>query len=129
VSPKGVEGEGNIQAYAASNGARYLGGTKNASRRRSIERAAARDAYAIFFLRSAQRFFIANDMRLRPSNVIPPRRRLPLGRPVAFAFAAPRDEEPIPTSASIARTIRSFSASKFDNIFCKSTGFSFGQSN
>jgi hypothetical protein len=96
---------------------------------RNTHRGAESAGHASFFLRSAHRFFIANDKRLRPSGVIPPRRRLPLGRPVAFAFAAPRDEEPISTSASIARTMRSFSASKSDSIFCKSTGFSFGQCN
>ena len=48
--------------------------------------------YAIFFLRSAQRFFIAKDIRLRASGVIPPRRRPSLGRP--FAFGAPCEESP-----------------------------------
>jgi len=57
--------------------------------------------YAIFFLRSAQRFFIAKDIRLRASGVNPPRRRPSLGW--SFALGTPREEEPIAASASIAR--------------------------
>src|SRR5208283_3639951 len=66
-------------------------------------------SYFPFFLRSAQRFFIANDKRLLPSSVIPQRRR-PVARAPPARFFVTGDDDAIPSRASIARTIRSLSA-------------------
>ena len=69
--------------------------------------------YPIFLLRAAQRFFIASDKRLRPSGLIP-RRRRPVLRPLAErVFLA----EPIPINDSIALPMRSLSTLKSDKIF------------
>src|ERR1019366_21626 len=71
--------------------------------------------YIPFFLRSAQRFFIAIDNRFLPSGVRPPRLRffdvVPFGLP-ARAFLPPPDKAD-PTSAAIARP--SLSASSFNS--------------
>lgn len=71
--------------------------------------------YKPFFLRSAQRFFIAIDNRFLPSGVRPPRLRLfgvvPFGLP-ARVFLPPPDKAE-PTSAAIARP--SLSASSFNS--------------
>jgi hypothetical protein len=73
-----------------------------------------------FFLRSAHRFFMSSDNRLRPSLLMPPR-RLPavvlaaLGpgfRPLRLPVAA----DPPPTKAAIALTIRSLSIFKSATI-------------
>jgi hypothetical protein len=73
-----------------------------------------RDSYDFFFLRSAQRFFIASDRRLLPSGVIPPR-RLPVAGARFTPFFGPRFDGDS-RSASIALTIRSFSAVRSDKI-------------
>ena len=79
-----------------------------------------KDLYQAFFLRSAQRLFIANDKRLRPSGVRP----LPLLSPVitggrgvaAFVFSAVRGNF-VPSSSEMARLSRSLSCFKSATIF------------
>ena len=63
-----------------------------------------------FFLRSAQRFFIASDNRFLPSAVRPPRLLLlAMGaEAAAFAFEVAAGES-VPSSAAMARLSRSFS--------------------
>jgi hypothetical protein len=75
--------------------------------------------YERFFPRSAQRFFIASDRRFLPSGVIPPRRRPDVGVPAARVFLAV-DDDALPSSALIARSIRFRSAVSSDKIFCRS---------
>jgi len=74
-----------------------------------------------FFLRSAQRFFIASDNRLLPSGVRPPRSRffvvLPLGLPMCFL---PPSEKADPKSAAMACPSRSRSFFKSETIFARS---------
>jgi hypothetical protein len=71
--------------------------------------------YEVFSLRSAQRFFIANDKRLRPSGVRPLPRLSPVtagGRgAAALIFLTIRDEFE-PSSSAIARLSRSLSCFK-----------------
>ena len=73
------------------------------------------DSLGFFLLRSAQRFFIAIDRRRLPSGVIAPR-RLPVARGRFTPFFGPGFEGDS-RSASIALTIRSFSAVRSDKIF------------
>ena len=81
--------------------------------------------YKPFFLRSAQRFFIASDNRLLPSGVIPPRRFLfgkwPAARRLFFEVRG----EIVPSRALIARVILSPSCLRSARIFLKSKLFSF----
>ena len=87
--------------------------------------------YELFFLRSAQRFFIAIDSRFLPAGVRPPRLRFfglvfvvePLGRPRRFF---PRPGMTDPTSASMARPSRSFSFVKSASNLSRSKIRSFG---
>ena len=83
--------------------------------------------YEPFFLRSAQRFFIANDNRLLPSGVSPPR-FLAFnvdGRDVAMlVFLAVRGEF-APSNAAMARLSLSLSCFKSATILCKSKIHSF----
>jgi hypothetical protein len=80
--------------------------------------------YDSFFLRSAQRLFIANDKRLLPSGVRP----LPRLSPVVaaewgaatLAFLTGRDEF-VPSSSAIARLSRFLSCFKSATILSKST--------
>jgi hypothetical protein len=78
-------------------------------------------------LRSAQRFFIANDNRLLPSGVSPPRFLAfnADGRDVAMlVFLAVRGEF-APSNAAMARLSLSLSRFKSATIFCKSKLHSF----
>src|SRR6202167_599087 len=87
--------------------------------------------YDLFFLRSAQRFFIAIDNRFLPSGVRPPRLRFfgfvfvvePLGRPRRFL---PRPGNTDPTSASMAPPSRSLSFVKSASNISRSQVRSFG---
>jgi hypothetical protein len=87
--------------------------------------------YELFFLRSAQRFFIAIDRRFLPSGVRPPRLRffivVPLGLPTRF-FLRPPDKAALadPSRAVMARPSLSRSLAKSATIFSRSKGFSFG---
>ncbi|MGA8792500.1 MAG: hypothetical protein WB498_06210 [Candidatus Binatus sp.] len=84
--------------------------------------------YKPFFLRSAQRFFIAIDNRLLPSGVRPPRLFLfnlvPLGLP-ALVFLPPRAKAD-PRSAAIARPSLSLSSFKSATNLSRSKIRSFG---
>ena len=83
--------------------------------------------YEPFFLRSAQRFFIANDNRLLPSGVSPPRFLAfnADGRDVAMlVFLAVRGEF-APSNAAMARLSLSLSCFKSATILCKSKIHSF----
>lgn len=84
--------------------------------------------YKPFFLRSAQRFFIAIDNRFLPSGVRPPRLRLfdvvPLGLP-ARLFLPPRDKAD-PKSAAIARPSLSLSSFNSATNLSRSKIRSFG---
>jgi hypothetical protein len=77
--------------------------------------------YLPIFLRSAQRFFIASDNRLRPSGVMPPRFFLfvvlPLGLPTRF-FPPGANAEP--KSAPMARLNLSRSFFKSETTFARS---------
>src|SRR5258708_1569781 len=88
-------------------------------------------SYAPFFLRSAQRFFIAIESRLRPSGVRPPRLRFfvtdPLGRPTRFFLPPPDKAAPAdPNRALIARPSLSRSFAKSDTNLSRSKVHSFG---
>jgi hypothetical protein len=78
------------------------------------------DLYEAFFLLSAQRLFIANDKRLRPSGVRPLPRFSPViavGRGVvAFVFLAIRGNF-VPSSSVMARFSRSLSCFKSATSF------------
>jgi hypothetical protein len=80
-----------------------------------------------FFLRSAQRFFIAIDSRFLPAGVRPPRLRffevVPLGLPTFFL---PPPEKADPKSAEIARPSLSLSFAKSATNFSRSKVRSFG---
>ena len=80
--------------------------------------------YDSFFLRSAQRLFIANDKRFLPSGVRPLPRLSPVVAgewPAAtLVFLTGRDEFVAPSSA-IARLSRFLSCSKSATILSKST--------
>jgi hypothetical protein len=83
--------------------------------------------YEPFFLRSAQRFFIANDNRLLPSGVSPPRFLAfnADGRDVVMlVFLAVRGEF-APSNAAMARLSLSLSCFKSATILCKSKIHSF----
>jgi hypothetical protein len=82
-------------------------------------------AYAFcFFLRSAQRFFIASDSRFLPSGVSRPRRFLFLPAGAGFGpRLAPAAAEP--SSAAIALPIRSASRLKSATILSISKVHSF----
>lgn len=67
---------------------------------------------------------MASDKRLLPSGVIPPRRR-PGPRAPPARFFVTGDDDAIPSSASIARSIRSLSALSSDKIRCMSKVRSF----
>ena len=74
-----------------------------------------------FFLRSAHRFFINSDNRLRPSLVIPPRRFLPAAAifilvPGFLPLLLPLPVAPIPSKAAIAAPRRSLSFFKSEMI-------------
>ena len=84
--------------------------------------------YKPFFLRSAQRFFIAIDSRFLPSGVKPPRSRrfdvVPFGLP-ARLFLLPPDKADS-KSAAIARPSRSASSFNSATNFSRSKIRSFG---
>ena len=86
-----------------------------------------RGPYEVFFLRSAQRFFIASDKRLLPSGVIPPPSRAfnTGGRGTeTLVFLAIRGEV-VPSKSAMARLSRSLSFFKSATILSRSkTGFS-----
>jgi hypothetical protein len=77
--------------------------------------------YELFFLRSAQRFFIASDNRFRPSGVMPPRFFLfvvlPLGLPTR---SFPLGDNADPNSAPMARLSLSRSFFKSETTFARS---------
>jgi len=78
--------------------------------------------YVVFFLRSAHRFFIANDRRLLPSGVRPPRFFAVNagGRGVAtLGFLTVRGEV-VPSSSAIARLRRSLSCFRSATILTRS---------
>ena len=82
--------------------------------------------YEPFFLRSAQRFFIASDSRLLPSGVTPPR-FFPFnagGGGVATPVLTARGEFD-PSSTAMARLSLSLSCFKSATILCTSTIGSF----
>jgi len=78
------------------------------------------NSYELFFLRSAQRFFIISDSRFLPAAVRPPRlflRELGACRGVVLRLA--RAAVPsIPSKAAMARSIRSLSLFNSPNIEC-----------
>jgi len=82
-------------------------------------------------LRSAQRFFIAIESRLRPSGVKPPRLRFlvvdPLGLPIRFFVLPPPDKAALadPNKAVIARPSRSRSFARSATNLSRSKGCSF----
>jgi hypothetical protein len=81
-------------------------------------------AYVPFFFRSAHRFFIANDSRLLPSGVIPPR-LFPFDAVTATAiFLAVRGEFDA-SSAAIARLSLSLSCFSSPTILSRSKVRSF----
>jgi hypothetical protein len=80
-----------------------------------------------FFLRSAQRFFIANDNRLLPSGVRPPR-SFPFNaaeRGVAIFVFLATGVEFAPSSAAMARLSLSLSCFKSASILSRSKVYSF----
>jgi len=80
---------------------------ENTPRHRSLRAS----LYVVFFLRSAHRFFIANDRRLLPSGVRPPRSFAfnAEGRVVAtLGFLTVRGEI-VPSSSAMARLRRTLS--------------------
>jgi hypothetical protein len=86
--------------------------------------------YELFFLRSAQRFFIAIDRRFLPAGVKPPLRFfivVPLGLPTRFFLPPPDKAAPAdPSRAVMARPSLSRSLAKSATNFSRSKGFSFG---
>ena len=85
-------------------------------------------SYEAFFLRSAQRFFIANDNRLRPSGVRPLPRPSPVGADgrgaATLVFFTIRCEV-VPSSSAMARPSRSLSCFKSATILSRSKLCSF----
>jgi hypothetical protein len=85
-------------------------------------------SYACFFLRSAQRRFIASDNRFLPSGVKPPRLRFfvvdPFGLPMRFLPLPPDKADP--NNAEIARPSLSLSFVKSDTNLFRSKVCSFG---
>jgi hypothetical protein len=71
--------------------------------------------YEVFFLRSAQRFFIANDNRRLPSGVSPPRGlAFDVGVGGATPLVLAARGEPDPSSSAMARL--SLSLSRFRSV-------------
>jgi hypothetical protein len=84
-------------------------------------------SHAPFFLRSAQRFFIANDNRLLPSGVRPPP-SFPFNaaeRGVAIFIFLATGVEFAPSSAAMARLSLSLSCFKSASILSRSKVYSF----
>ena len=89
----------------------------------SIFTGAIAESYAPFFLRSAQRFFIAKDSRRLPSGVIPPR-FFPFDAAVTrLIFLVVRGAFD-PSIAAMTRLSRSLSRFKSVTIFSRSKMFS-----
>jgi hypothetical protein len=101
--------------------------TAHPSKLRACQDSVGDRPYEPFFLRSAQRFFIANDNRLLPSGVSPPRFLAfnADGRDVVMlVFLAVRGEF-APSNAAMARLSLSLSCFKSATILCKSKIHSF----
>jgi hypothetical protein len=101
--------------------------TADPSKLRAGQHSVGDRPYEPFFLRSAQRFFIANDNRLLPSGVSPPRFLAfnADGRDVVMlVFLAVRGEF-APSNAAMARLSLSLSCFKSATILCKSKIHSF----
>jgi len=101
--------------------------TAHPSKLRAGQHSVGDRPYEPFFLRSAQRFFIANDNRRLPSGVSPPRFLAfnADGRDVAMlVFLAVRGEF-APSNAAMARLSLSLSCFKSATILCKSKIHSF----
>jgi hypothetical protein len=80
-----------------------------------------------FFLRSAQRFFMANDNRLLPSGVMPPR-SFPFNaaeRGVAMFVFLATGVEFAPSSSAMARLSLSLSCFRSASILSKSKVYPF----